>query len=90
MARGYALMIADPLPFAELMLDAQRAVAALESLTKWDGSRAKAAAVKDGRRVCSRLMDYQRTVWMTKGEVAALQAALDLLRVRLGSWGEPV
>jgi hypothetical protein len=84
-------MIGNPLHFADLMLDAQRAAVALEGIIgRSNGSRAATAAVKEGKRVCSKLVDYQRTVWMTKSEAAMLQTALDLLQGRLQFLGEAV
>jgi hypothetical protein len=76
--------------FAELMLDAQRATVALDGVMHVDGSRFKAATMKDGRRVYSKLLDYQRTVCMTQSENAALQTAVDQIRARLRFLGQAV
>jgi hypothetical protein len=85
---GDAVMSADPSLFAELMLDAQRATVALDGATDRGDLEAKASAVKEGNRVYTKLLGYQRATWMTTSQAAVLQTALDLLQARLRSFGQ--
>jgi hypothetical protein len=85
-----ALKMGNSPHFTDLMQDAQRATVALDGVMQVDGSRFKAATMKDGRRVYSKLLDYQRTVWMTQSENATLQTAVDQIRARLRFLGQAV
>jgi hypothetical protein len=81
-------MHVDHSRFDALIARAQHALIALDGLTQRDGSKATAAAMNLGNSVQSELLDYQRTVWMTKEESALLANALDLVRARLKFFGE--
>ena len=81
-------MTRDQSNLADLMDDAYRALLALDDVAKRDSAKTTAAAVNNGRRVYSGLLDYQRTTWMSKAEADALQTTADLLRSRLRSLGE--
>jgi hypothetical protein len=76
--------------FAELMIEAHRATVALDGVTRWDGAKATAAALRDGNRVHSELLNYRATVKMTMTENSMLQNALDLIRARLRFFEESV
>jgi hypothetical protein len=75
--------------FNGLMIEAHRATVALDGVMRKDG-RAFTAAVNNGKLIHAQLLEYQKTAWMTKPEVAAVQQALDLLEARLKFFGEPV
>jgi hypothetical protein len=76
--------------FNNLLSDAHRATVALDGATRRDGPEAITAAVSNGKRIHSQLLDYRRTARLTKPEFAALQHSLDLLRARLKFFGECV
>lgn len=75
---------------AGLMIEAHRVAVALDGVTTRDGLKAKAAALRDGSRVHSELLDYRATIKMTMTENSMLQNALDLIRARLRFFGESV
>lgn len=81
-------MNAERPEFSDLMLDAHRALQALEGATDRDDSTRTAKAVREGRRVCERLLDYRGAVRMTVSDTVMLQNALDVLRARLRFFGE--
>jgi hypothetical protein len=72
------------------MIEAHRVAVALDGVTTRDGLKAKAAALRDGRRVHSELLDYRATIKMTMTENSMLQNALELIRARLRFFGESV
>jgi len=65
--------------FADLMADAYHAVSAL------DGGRGSrlSAAMRDGRRVYSELLEYRKATKMSLAQGALVQRALDLIWARL-------
>jgi hypothetical protein len=81
-------MPAEQFNFAYLMARADRVAVALDGLSSLDGPRATAAAVNAGRRLCTDLLDYRRSVIMTQQESVALENALDALRARLNFFGQ--
>jgi hypothetical protein len=81
-------MHGDVPEFADLMLAAHRAAMALDEVTKRDGPKALAAALNGCKSVCSRLLDYQRTAYMTRAEANALQTTVDQLQERLRFFGD--
>jgi hypothetical protein len=83
-------MVGDRPRFDGLMVDAHRAMLALDNVTFGGASRATAAAVRDGLRVYSQLVDYRQTERMSAAESSQLQNALDLIRSRLRFFGEAV
>lgn len=66
--------------FADLIADAFHTVGALDG---GRGSRFNAAAIRNGRRVYSQLIEYQKTTKMTLAQGALVQRALDLIWTRL-------
>jgi len=80
-------MTRDDPNFDDLMVDAHRALLALDGVTKRDSAKAVTAAVNNGQQIYSQLLVYQRTAWMTKAEANALQTTVDLLRARLRFFG---
>jgi hypothetical protein len=83
-------MVGDRSRFDDLMVDAHRAMLALDNVTMGGASRAIADAVRDGLRVYSRLIDYRRTERMSAVESSDLRNALDLLRARVRFFGEAI
>ena len=90
MPAGGAAMSKDRPAFSDLMVWARQVVVVLDDVMPRDGSRARAAAISVGSRFYSRLLDYQRTVRMTKAESDMLQNTIDLLRARLQFLGRSV
>jgi hypothetical protein len=80
----------DQPEFNDLMIEAQRAGNALEDATINGSFASVLKIVIQGKLVCTRLLEYQRTTRMTKAEASTLQTALDLLRSRLKFFGENV
>jgi len=76
--------------FAELMIEARRVSVALDGVARRDGPKATAAALRDGRRLHSELLDYRATVKMTMIENSMLQNALDHIRARLRFFGDSI
>jgi hypothetical protein len=60
--------------FADLMIEAHRAMPALDDFTKRDGSKAMNAAVNDGQRVYSQLLNSQQTSRLTMEEANRCKA----------------
>jgi hypothetical protein len=75
---------------ASLMADAQHAMLTLDEFTRRDGSGAMSAAVRDGMRVYSLLLDYRQTERMSADDSSRVQTAIDLIRARLRFLGEVV
>jgi hypothetical protein len=76
--------------FFRLMDDAHRATLALDNFLAGDRSGAKSAAVTEGLRVYSQLLDYRSTEGVTLAQACMLETALEALRVRLRNLGETV
>jgi hypothetical protein len=77
--------------FDDLIADAHLCIAALDEFAMRDGGKAAArAAVTNGKRMYTRLLDYRGTVRMSAEENCLLQTTLDLLRARLRFFGEAV
>jgi hypothetical protein len=83
-------MVGDRHGFDVLMVDAHRAMLTLDNVMVGGASRAIVAAVRDGLRVYSQLVDYRQTERMSAAESSQLQNALDLIRSRLRFFGEAV
>ena len=69
--------------FTDLMLKTQRAVAALDAITKRDGSKAVALAVEKGKAAYADLRNFWLSAQMTRPEANPVQHFLDLLKARL-------
>jgi|HubBroStandDraft_4_1064222.scaffolds.fasta_scaffold2790879_1 hypothetical protein len=82
-------MTGDQPTFDDLITDAHRCIAALDEFGTRDGGKA-AAAVKNGKRMYTRLLDYRGTVRMSEEENCLLKTTLDVLRARLRFFGESV
>jgi hypothetical protein len=78
----------DQSGFNDLMIEAQCAGIALDDATTNGSFATVLKTVNQGKLVYTRLLEYQRTIRMTKAEASALQTALDLLRSRLKFFGE--
>jgi hypothetical protein len=85
--REVAMVWGDP-QFADLMAEVQRVTVILDGLTQRDGSKATAAAVSDAKGIYARLLEHQKTAWLTAAEANALQNSVDSLRARLKFFGE--
>jgi hypothetical protein len=84
-------MTGDQPTFDDLIADAQRCIAALDEFPMRDGGIAAAhAAVKNGKRIYTRLLEHQNTVRMSVAESSQLQNSVDQLRARLRFFGESI
>ena len=83
-------MTGDTPNFDDLIFEAHGATFALDSVTRRDGPNVVAAPVNNAKRVCSHLVEYHRTAWLTQTEAHLLDDALEYLKSRLKFFGESV
>jgi hypothetical protein len=76
-------MADDLIAFQDQMHEAQRALTALDEVTKRDDLASIVKAVVQGKITCEHLQRHQKSVRMSAEESHQIQTAIDLIKARL-------